>query len=149
MFEDSAALPQRFGRERWGQEGQAGGKSGVGQVVYIKVWYDNTARMSMPVQSVHQYVCVPRPLRFLRFPEFGLIFEGFSFKLIVGICRTECEQQRRSSSSRWPDAAAVCYCCSNERPFKRIIDPSWLIMTKAPQTSESSSSALASRLLVL
>lgn len=147
MFEDSTALPQGLGRGVLGAG--VGGKGGVGQSVYFTVWYENTVRMSMPVQSVHQYVCVPRPLRFLRFPEFGLMFEGFPFKLIVGICRTECEQQRRSSSSRWPGSAAVCYCCSNERQFKRVIDPSWLIMKKAPQTSESSSSALASRPLAL
>lgn len=62
---------------------------GGGRSVYFKVWYRNTVRMSVPVQSVHQYVCVPRPLRSLRLREFGLIFEGFPFKLIVGMCRTE------------------------------------------------------------
>lgn len=79
MFEDSAALPLAGG---WGCG--RGGRS-----VYFKVWYRNTVRMSVPVQSVHQYVCVPRPLRSLRLREFGLIFEGFPFKLIVGMCRTE------------------------------------------------------------
>lgn len=143
----SSALPQGFGRRGWGQEGQAGGQ--IVRSVYFKVGYNNTVRMSVPVQSVHQYVCVPRPLRFLRLREFGLIFEGFPFKLIVGICRTECKQQRRSRSSHWPGSAAVCYCCFNERQFKGVIDPSWLIMTKAPQTSKSSSSALASRPLAL
>lgn len=80
MFEDSVAPPQGP------RGGDAGGKRGVGRSVYFKVCYGNTIRMSVSAQSVHQYVCVPRPLRFLRLQEFSLIFEGFPFKLIVGIC---------------------------------------------------------------